>query len=926
MVRGQHTSQRRRRSPNLLGRRSECEGLDRLVADARAGRSGVIVLRGEAGVGKSALLDYVSDRVSGWHIACAVGVESEMELAYSGLHQLCAPMMDRADRLPDPQRDALATVFGLSARPAPDRFLVGLATLTLFAEVAEHQPLVCIVDDAQWLDHASAQVLGFVARRLHAERIAVVCAARTDVGDPVLVGLPELLIQGLGDDDSRTLLLGHVLGPLDPAVCDQIVTECHGNPLALLELPRTWKPAELAGGFGLPASKPVAGKIEQSYVERLLDLPADTRLFIAAAAAEPLGDLSLLARAAQVLGLDMTVVDPAVEAGLLKVGTRVEFSHPLVRSAAYRSTSNETRQRVHRALAESTDPDNDPDRRVWHHARATAGPSEAVAADLERSAQRAQARGGLAAAAAFLQRSVALTDDPNLRGERALAAAQASLQAGSFDTALNLLTAAAAGPLDEFQRARVDLVRAHVAFASGFGSDAPALLMNAARGLEPFDLSLARETYLSAWGAAEISGSLGHGILIEICGAVQALPPSTGAPLPLDLLLDGLALLITDGHAAAVPILQRAARELTNLSLDEVLRWGWMATFASSLVWDIETFQTISSRHVQMVRDAGAVSQLPLYLWQLAHYSMWTGDLPGAASLAAESESVGAATGSPLAPYTLLRLRALQGSESDLATVLERTSDLAEARGQGVSTSRRWAEAVLWNGLGRYEEAAEAAQEAASDLVTRRPAMWALAELVEAASRHGDLDVARDALERLTLATQPCDTDFARGVEARCRALLSDGAEAERWYRESIERLSRSRLRPDHARARLVYGEWLRREGRRVDARDQLRRAHDMLVAIGMEAFAERARRELVATGEKVRKRDDSRQRLTPQEEQIARLARDGLSNPEIGAQLFISARTVEWHLRKVFTKLDISSRRQLGAALPKDSLTFVDA
>jgi DNA-binding CsgD family transcriptional regulator len=886
-------------------------------------------MRGEAGVGKSALLDYVSDRVTSWHVAGAVGVESEMELAYSGLHQLCAPILDRLDGLPVPQRDALATVFGLSASPAPDRFLVGLATLTLFAEVAEQQPLVCIVDDAQWLDHASAQVLGFVARRLHAERIAIVCAARTDGGDNTLAGLPELSIQGLRDDDARTLLLDHVHGPVDAAVRDQIVTESHGNPLALLELPRTWSnPVELAGGFGFPGgSWPVAGKIEQSYAQRLLELPSDTRLLIAAAAAEPLGDPVLLSRAAEILGLDMTAVHPAMQAGLVKVGARVEFAHPLVRSTAYRSATDDDRHRVHRALAEATDAEADPDRRAWHRARATPGPSEEVAEELERSAGRAQARGGLAAAAAFLQRSVALTEDPARRGERALAAAHTNLHAGAFDAALGLLATAESESLDEFQRARANLIRAHVAFASGFGSDAPALLMIAAKGLEPFDLSLARETYLTAWGAAEISGSLGRGILLEICRAVQALPPPAGDPLPLELLLDGCALLVTDGHAAAAPNLQRAAHALTDMPLEDVLRWGWMATFASCLVWDIETFHAIAVRNVQLVRNAGAVAQLPLHLWQLALCSTWIGDLPGAASLAAESESVAAATGSSFAPYTLLRLRALQGSEAELSALVASTTELTAAKGQAVSTSRHWADAVLWNGLGRYEEAALAAQEAASDIVTRRPAMWALPELVEAAARSGETELAHDALARLSTTTQPCDTDFARGIEARCQALLSDGETPEQLYREAVDRLSRTHLRPDLARAHLLYGEWLRREGRSVDARDQLRRAHDMLVAIGMEAFAERARRELIATGDKVRKRDDaSRNQLTPQEEQIARLARDGSSNPEIAAQLFISARTVEWHLSHVFTKLDISSRRQLRKALPKDSLALARA
>jgi DNA-binding NarL/FixJ family response regulator len=850
-----------------------------------------------------------------------------MELAYSGLHQLCAPMLDRLDRLPDPQRDALATVFGLSARPAPDRFLVGLATLTLFAEVAEQRPLACIVDDAQWLDQASAQVLGFVARRVHAERIAIVCAARTTGADGVLAGLPELVITGLGEADARELLLASVIGPLDADVRDQIVSESHGNPLALLELPRTWStPADFAGGFGVPGGQPVAGKIEHSYVRRLRELPSATQLVTVAAAAEPLGDPVLLHRAAEILGVGLAAVQPAVDAGLLTVGSRVEFAHPLVRSAAYRSAPTEQRQQVHRALADATDAERDPDRRAWHRAQAAAGPSDVVADELQRSAGRAQARGGFAAAAAFLQRAAALTADPTQRVERALVAAQANLQAGAFDAALGLLATAEAGALDAFQRARVTLLRAQVAFASGFASDAPALLMVAAKGMEPFDLAVARETYLTAWGAAEMAGSLGEGILMDICRAVQALPSADGEQA-MDLLLDGLALLITDGHAAAAPILQRAAHALTSITLDDVLRWGWVATFASCLVWDIDRFHASSARHVQLVRDAGAVAQLPLHLWQLAVFNMWTGDLAGAASLAAESASVAAATGSHIPPYTLLRLRALQGSEEQLAALQAGPTERAAARGQGITTSRRWASAVLWNGLGRYEEAMRAAEEAAADPVTRRPAMWALPELVEAAARSGHRAAAQHALERLVATTQPCDTDFARGIEARCQALVSDGAAAEALYREAIERLSRTRLRPELARSHLVYGEWLRREGRRVDAREQLRRAHEMLVSIGMEAFAERARRELLATGEKVRKRtDDSRNQLTPQEDQIARLARDGLSNPEIGAQLFISARTVEWHLRKVFTKLDITSRRQLAAALPKDNLALAGA
>jgi DNA-binding CsgD family transcriptional regulator/tetratricopeptide (TPR) repeat protein len=913
----------------LLGRRSERETLDGIVTDALAGQSRVIVVRGEAGIGKSALLGHVLEKVAGWHVATAVGVESEMELAYSGLHQLCGPMLDHLDRLPTPQREALATVFGQSSGPAPDRFLVGLAALTLFAEIAEEQPLVCIIDDAQWLDRASAQILGFVARRLLAERIALVCATRSDLGDKALAGLPELSVDGLGDSDARALLLENVYGPLDAAVCEQIVTESHGNPLALLELPRSWRAADLAGGFGLPDSQPVVSKIEQSYVRRLRVLPSETQLLLLAAAAEPLGDPLLLHRAAETLGVDMGAADPAVDAGLLRIGGRVEFAHPLVRSAAYRSAATEDRHRVHRALADATDPETDPDRRAWHRARATPGPGEEVATELERSAGRAGARGGVAASAAFLQRAVALTVDPARRAGRALAAAQASFQAGEFDAALGLLATAEAYPLDGFQSAQAALLRGHIALASAYGNDAAPLLLQAARGLEPFDLELARRAYLTAWGAAITANHLGGaGVLLEICRAVRALPPLPAAPHPLDLVLEGLALLTTDDRAAATPILQRAAKAVLQLPVEDMLRWGWLAPAASSAIWDSEGAIAIYERKVQLVRDTGALGELPIHLHSLALERAWLGDFAGAGLLLAESDSVAAATGSQVPPFAVLRLRALQGREAEATPLIEATIQLGTAGGQGIAVMvAYWAAAVLNNGLARYEEAASAAREVTANAIDPWESMWALAELVEAAARVGDTELARDALNRLAETTQPAGTEFALGIEARSRALLSDGATAEELYRESIDRLSRTQLRPELARAHLLYGEWLRRGGRRFDAREQLRTAHDMFVAIGMEAFAERARRELIATGEKMRKRSDqTRDELTPQEEQIARLARVGLSNPEIGAQLFISARTVEWHLGKVFTKLRISSRRELRAALPEHGGLFASA
>jgi DNA-binding CsgD family transcriptional regulator len=908
-----------RASPEgLIGRGSECEALDRLIDDVLAGTSRVIVLRGEAGVGKSALLGYLSQRVAGSHIATAVGVESEMELAYSGLHQLCAPMLENnLERLPDPQRDALATVFGRSTGPPPDRFLVGLAALTLFAEVAEQRPLICIVDDSQWLDQASAQIIGFVARRIFAERIALVFAARTGIGDDVLPDLPALLIEGVGASDARAILLSNLTGPLDPAVRDQVVIESHGNPLALLELPRGMTATELAGGFGLVGAATLAARMEESFVRRLEELPPDTRSVLLVAAAEPVGDPLVLWRATERLSIDASAAANETN-GLLSVEPRVRFRHPLVRSTVYRAASPQERQAAHKALAEATDREIDPDRRAWHLAMAAAGPDEDVALELERSADRAQARGGVAAAAAFLQRAVTLTADPGRRVERALAAAQASMQAGAFDAALGLLESAEAGPLDPFQRARVDLLRAHIAFASSLGRDAPPLLLEAARRLESFDLELARETYLVAWAAAGFAGSADdRDVLLEICRAVQALPRPE-RPRPLDMLLDGLALLMTDGHVAAATPLQRAAKLLIDIPIEDVLRWGWLAYSASAAVWDVEGMRTISSRQAQLARAAGALAELPLYLNALCITITWMGDFTGAASLIAEIDSVAAATESSIDPSVELRLVSLRGREAEASQSIAGAIEQAKVGGQGLAASyAHWAAAVLQNGLARYAEAASSAREATSDMVFPWPAMWALPELVEASTRAGDLELARGALDRLSKTTQPCATDVALGIEARCRALLSDGAVADGLYRKAIDLLSRTRVRPDLARAHLLYGEWLRREGRRTDAREELDAAYGMFDAIGMEAFAERTRWELLATGLKVRKRDDeTRDQLTPQEEQIASLARDGLSNPEIGAMLFLSRRTIEWHLHKVFAKLDISSRRELVGVL----------
>src|SRR5690348_1834725 len=906
----------------LTDRERERDVLDRLVDAVRAGESQVLVIRGEPGVGKTVLLNYLAERAGGCRVARATGVHSEMELAFAGLHQLCAPMLDHLDGIPVPQRETLRTALGLAAGPPPDRFLVGLAVLGLLSEAAKDRPLICLVDDVQWLDRASAQALGFAARRLGADAVGLVFAAREPT--PELAGLPELEIGGLGDHDARTLLEAALTGPLDVRVRDLIIAETRGNPLALLELPRGLAPTELAGGFGLPAAAPLTGPIEDSFARQLEALPEPTRRLVRLAAADPSGDRALVWRAAERLGLPIQAAAPAAEAGLVEFGARVRFRHPLARSAAYHSAPIQVRQEIHAALAEVTDPIADPDRRAWHRAQAAPGPDEEVAAELERSAGRAQARGGLAAAAAFLERSVSLTVDPARRGERSLAAAQAYLQAGAFGDALGLLAAAEAEPLDEFASARVDLLRGHVAFASGRGSDAPPLLLKAAKRLEPLNRDLARDTYLTAWIAATFAGHLaGAGHILEVCRAAQALPPPGQPSSPLDLLLKGFALLVTDGPAAAAPALRDAvgAFASTDIPLASRLQYGPMAQGAAIALWEEERQREILVRQVQLARTVGALDQLPIDLVALAIDDAWRGDFAGAASLIAECDAVCEATGgSSVAPFAAMFLGALRGNEEEVTPLIEATLAAAEAAGQGGAvTGAHWAAAVLHNGLGRYADAMAAAEEATQDAIIY-VSILVVPELVEAAARAGNTDVAAGALQRLAETTQPSGNDLALGIEARCRALLSEGEAAEGLYQEAIDRLGRTQLRPDLARAHLLYGEWLRRHDRRLDARQHLRTAYDMLVAIGMTAFAERARRELMATGEKVRKRTvEAPNDLTAQEALIARLARDGLSNPEISAQLFISTRTVEWHLRKVFAKLGVSSRGQLRRVLAAD-------
>jgi len=913
------------RPPAIRGRRSECEALDRLLEDVRADQSRVLVVRGEAGVGKTALLDHLAATASDCRIARVAGVESEMELAFAGVHQLCAPMLDRMPQLPGPQRAAVDTAFGLRAGEAPDRFLVGLAVLRLLSDVAEDRPLVCLIDDAQWLDRASAQILAFVARRLLAESVAVVFAMRLPSDEQEFAGFPQLTIDGLRDGDARALLEFAVPGRLDERVRDRIVAETRGNPLALLELPRGLTAAELAGGFALPDAGPLETRIERSFLRRIRSLPGDTQRLLLTAAAEPVGDVPLLWRAARRLGIGAGAGVPAQAAGLIEFGARTRFRHPLVRSAAYRAAALSERQEVHRALAGATDPHVDPDRRAWHRAQAAQGPDEMVADELERSAASARDRGGVAAAAAFLERATELTPDPARRATRALAAAAAKFHAGAPDAAWELLAIAELGPLDDLPQARLERQRAEIAFTRTRGSEAPCLLRTAAERLEDLDAGLARETYLEALGAATFAGRLADGCgLRDMAEAARRGPAAPPSPSASDLLLDGLVIRFTEGYAAAAVPLQTALRTFRRESSSAGDgRWLWLACRVAADLWDDVTWEELAVRNERLARDDGALTALPLAATYRAGVLVHAGEFDAAAALIAEAEAITEVTGSPVLAYTSLVLAAWRGDASRVPALIEASVEDATARGEGRAiTMAGYTAAVLHNGLGDYPAALTAARQAceSDDLGL---SAWALIELIEAGARSDRPEVAADAVRRLSDGTQAAGTDWALGIEARSRALLSDGPTAERLYREAIERLTRSRIAIHAARAHLLYGEWLRRENRRSDARAQLRDAYQMLSDIGAEAFAERARRELLATGENVRRRTvETGHVLTAQEAQVARLAAEGRTNPEIGSQLFISPRTVEYHLHKVFTKLGINSRRELRGTLRASSVS----
>ncbi len=906
------------RGGKLVGRRVEQQQLTQLVDRVRAGNSAVLVIRGQPGIGKTALLHDVVKRAADLRVIALSGAESELELTYAGIQQLCAALLGHVDRLPDPQKNALRVALGLRDGPTPDRLHVGLAVLSLLSESSTERPMICIVDDAQWIDRASRHALVFAARRLSAEPVMMVFALRGGHAYPELAALPHMHLDGLADADARALLTTVLPTRLDDAVRENILAESGGNPLALCELSHALPPARLAGGYGLASARSVALRIEQTYGQRLAALPPHTRTLLLIAAAEPTGEPTWLWAAATRLGIGADAAVTAERSGLVTVDTRLRFRHPLVRSAVYSGADPPARRQAHDALAQVIPGSIAPEHRVWHRAHATNAPDESVARDLERSAEQASRRGGAAAAAAFLSYAAALTPDPLRRGERALSAAASALDAGDPAAATDMLTVAA-GSNSEFLSARADLVRARIAFAVQRGRDAPPLLLAAAEKLRSIDAALARDAYLEALVAAMIVGRLHSGTqsaAAAIAHAARQLPPPSNEATATDLLLEGLVVRLIDGHASAAPLLRHAiARYLAEDAAGTADPRLHDITLRVLLdLFDQDTYNHLNSRQLELLRAAGELTVLPAALTTYAGSCVTSGDFATAQDLLEQSDAISTATGAP--PHHSIRtyLAACRGQEQQARELARATIAEAGERGEGSEiTVVHFALAVLHNGLAQYDEAFAACTTA---LEYHDVGMYGhvLNETVEAAARSGEMNAARAAAAQLTALAEASDTATARGYAARARALLGSGSEAEREFRLAITELERSPLKVLTARTHLLFGEWLRRENRRTESRGELRVAYEMFVHMGADGFTERSRRELAAAGEPLRKRrrDASETTLTTQESYIARLAGDGYTNAEIAGHLFISPRTVEWHLSKIFLKLGVSSRREL--------------
>ncbi|MGW2449239.1 helix-turn-helix transcriptional regulator [Streptomyces sp. NPDC001675] len=905
-----------RSSRIFLGRRDERAALCELLEGARRGHGGTVVVHGEPGIGKTALLDRAIASVPGLRALRVAGREYENELAFAGLHQLCAPLLDRMNRLSAPQRDALSVAFGLRSGAKPDRFHIGLAVLGMLSDVAEREPVVCVVDDAQWMDQESAQALAFVARRVESEAVALLFSLRELDQRQELAGLPTLHIEGLREYHARTLLTAQLHAPIDERVLDRVLGEARGNPLALLELPRGAMPDRWTEASAVPEAQTVTRKIEASFREQVAELPPATQMLLLVAAAEPLGDALLLWRAIDRLGISSAAALPAQTSHLLDIDVRVRFRHPLVRSAVYGAASADDKRRAHAALANVISQAEEPDRRAWHRGQASQGPDEQAAADLEASADRAMARGGTSMAAAFLRLAAALTPDPGLRVSRTLAAVQAMRDAGAPDEALDLLSAVDTSLLKPLQSARAEWLRAQLAYDTKRSDTAVTMLMKAAVRMAPYDTEAAGEAFLEAFTAAVFVGRFGQPRqLTDIAEAVRTAVPAPQPSRPRGLLLNSLITQATQGYSAAVPLLRDAVDAYTAAQDDHTASIGTLGMVCSAAldVWDDKAFRLLAERQVRVARADGAVAALPVALSYRALAYVHAGQLTEAAALIDEVHTITEAIGAPAMLYVDITLAAWRGERTRTLALAREVMKETSERGEGrMLTAAEYATAVLFNGLGRYDVALEACQPACDlDELSFRP--WVQPEFVEAAARSSLPDLAKPAVERLEECDRMCGTPWARGMWLRSRALVTQEDEAEPLYLEAIDVLGMTESAVHHARAQLLYGEWLRRQGRRSDARAHLGAAYDTLASVGAAAFATRASRELHATGARLRRRKaEAFEQLTAQELRIARLVAGGSTSKEIGVQLFLSPRTVDAHLRNIFAKLGINSRRQL--------------
>jgi DNA-binding CsgD family transcriptional regulator len=907
----------------LVGRAKEVGSLEDVLAAVRDGLSGVLVLRGEVGIGKTALLDWAAGVAHDMRVARVAATESEMDLGFAGLHQLLVPFLDELDQLPAPQRAALQSAFGLATGPPPDRFLVGLATLTLLTDAAASRPVLCVVDDAQWLDQSSAEVLGFVARRLLADQVGMLLAIRgEEEGPAVFQGLPELAIGGLAEQAAHELLAAVAGGPVDLRVSERILAETVGNPLGLVEFGGALTAEERSGAVPLTGPLRFGGRLEELYLSQIRALPADVQTLLLVLAADQPGDPATVWRAAGRLGVGPEAVAPQAVERLVTLTPVIRFRHPLMRSIAYHGAPFAARWRVHEALAAAIDPVRDPDRRAWHLAQATSGTDEDVAGELERSADRARGRGGWASSAAFLERSAQLTPDTGRKAGRLVAAAEARLMAGETSAARTLLERAAPDVPDPVVSAQARRLEGDIMFAAGEPAAAVSVLLDAARTVAPCDARLARNALLEAL-AAQLSSRQATGIT-EVLRALQSVPRATESQATAgDLLLDGLAAVAGGRFTAGAGLLRQAVAAVTS---GEPVPGDTPQCFlafrlAVTELYDDAAWRELATQWVARARDQGAIAVMVVGLGFQAFGQRAEGRLVDAEATIAEARAMAEAMGNRTyldgLAHAELEVLAWRGNQADARSLAARLLGATVGQGHARRLQRvHDALAGLELGLGNYKEALRHALLAAPDqeILSRQSSPDVL---IEAAIRHGDRASAAAALDSVAPWWLACGTPWSLGLLARCQALLADDAHAEDGYRLSIEHLRRCQVTAELARSHLLYGEWLHRQRRRRGAREQLRAACELFETLGMGAFARRARDELRAVGEYAAARSPGTpDTLTPQEARIARLAAEGATNREIGARFFVSASTVDYHLRKVFRKLGITSRAQLPHAL----------